>query len=87
VWRVYAAPLAAGAAAVAGAAFVGRHVPMMEHISLRQAIRIAIILVLSAAFYVPLIRWMAWEPWRELQGRIVGLVRGSWGHARGAKVS
>lgn len=87
VWRVYLAPLAAGAGAVAGAALIGRQVPMMEHTSLRQVIRIVLILVLSAAFYVPLIRWMAWEPWRELQGRILGLVRGSWVYVRGGKVS
>jgi PST family polysaccharide transporter len=75
VWRVYAAPVAASAFAVGGAAVVGRLVPPMHSANARQLTRIATIVGWSIAFYVPMIRYLAGDAVEDLAGRIGGLWR------------
>jgi hypothetical protein len=73
--RVYFAPMAVGAGAIAVAMFAGSFVPVERIRGHRwgQAARLAVIVAWFMVLYVPAIRWVAPDAWRALLRRIASL--------------
>jgi PST family polysaccharide transporter len=71
VWKVFAAPLALGAAAVGAAWLVGNALPAMPG---RDWTLLVLIPLISGALYVPLIRWAAPEDGHDLTERFKDLL-------------
>jgi O-antigen/teichoic acid export membrane protein len=81
IWGVYWAPMACSAAAVAVGMWMGSFVPEIRGHRWRQFARLAVILSWSVVVYVPLIRVVAPDAWKNLIERLVSLYRGRLGEA------
>jgi PST family polysaccharide transporter len=77
VWRVYFAPTMASVIAVGVAIGFGRWVQRMPMKSdaVRQVLRLVVILLWSIVLYIPIIRMMAPVAFKELMGRLGGMIR------------
>ena len=70
VWRVYFAPTAASIIAIGAAILFGRWIQKMQltNDAVRQVLRLVVIMLWSIVLYIPLIRIMAPEAFKELLG-------------------
>jgi len=77
VWRVYFAPTAASVIAIGVAIAFGRWVQgiQLTNDKVRQVLRLVVILLWSIVLYIPLIRMMAPEAFKELMGRLEAVFR------------
>jgi PST family polysaccharide transporter len=71
--KIFVAPLVAAGVAVGAACYAGGLMPM--HDRLQCILRISVITVVSAILYLPLIRVLAREPWREMADLVLRMLK------------